>query len=489
LTNARRKGQPTGKVCIGAPFPSQRVIVRDITATIDANRYKGVVGRGWRRRWGCSRIQHRDLVLPTFHLSFTALDSRIFDLEVEGTAIVDIDLVKLGQQSTPTAGVRFILEFSVLMASISNVRSCGTGDNGESYIPVGSNTNAGFPCGIMGSGTQLLMPGFRAESSAAILVANMGRPAFNGFITYDAPDNGNPINGFGPDGVEVFAACTRNPIGITLHSNGRLYATDNGPNSPHGPVALNCTHQAPGVTATDKLLLIQRGGYYGHPNHKRAETDDRQCTWRSPGMASQDGYTAPLMRLQSSTCGIIEFESDHFNGQRRGDLILSKYNSVLFRVILSPDGSTINPYTEPAVPLAGFGGLAVTQTPDGSLIDVRHTNGEVHVFKPVEAPSSALDIKAVFPKQGVLAGGTELMIFGVNFSGSPTVTIGDSPLLYVVLVSASKITCTATWHSGPIGCDCDCRRNKRYLCQGISLHYGTARMRPRRTRTVCLTTP
>jgi IPT/TIG domain len=53
-----------------------------------------------------------------------------------------------------------------------------------------------------------------------------------------------------------------------------------------------------------------------------------------------------------------------------------------------------------------------------------------------------LDIKAVFPRRGVLAGETELMIFGVNFSGSPTVTIGDSPCTNVVLVSASKITCT-----------------------------------------------
>jgi IPT/TIG domain/Glucose / Sorbosone dehydrogenase len=320
--------------------------------------------------------------------------------------------------------------------SISNHEFLDAGDNAELYIPVGSNTNAGFPGGIMGSGTQL-----ENYFSAAILVANLGRPAFNGFITYDAPDNGNPISGFGPNGVEVFAAGTRNPFGITMHSTGRLYATDNGPNSQYGPVALNCTHQAPGVTETDRLLLIERGKYYGHPNHKRAETDPRQCTWHSNTSPSQGGYTAPLMRLQSSTCGIIEFQSDHFNGQMRGDLILSKYNSELFRVILSPDGSAVNPYTDPAVPLAGFGGLAVTQAPDGSLIDARHSSGEIHIFKPVEAPSSALDIKSVFPRRGDLTGGSQLMIFGVNFSGAPTVTIGGNPCTNVVLVSSKKITC------------------------------------------------
>jgi IPT/TIG domain/Glucose / Sorbosone dehydrogenase len=318
----------------------------------------------------------------------------------------------------------------------SNISKLATGDNGELYVPVGSNTNAGIPGGLMGSGRQL-----ENYFSAAVLIANMGKAAFNGFITYDAPDNGNPIAGFGPNGVEVFAAGTRNPFGVTVHTNGKVYATDNGPNSEYGPVALNCTEQAPGVTESDKLLLLQRGGYYGHPNRKRAETDPRQCTWRSPNLPSQNGYTAPLMKVQASTCGIIEFESDHFNGQMRGDLILSKYNSELYRVILSPDGTTVNPYTDPAVPLVGNGGLAVTQAPDGSLIDARHTEGSCYVYKPVESTSSAMDIKSVFPRRGGLAGGSQLMIFGVNFGGSPNVTIGGNACVNATLVSPKKITC------------------------------------------------
>jgi IPT/TIG domain/Malectin domain/Glucose / Sorbosone dehydrogenase len=318
----------------------------------------------------------------------------------------------------------------------SHISIFDAGDHGELYVPIGSNTNAGFPGGIMGSGRQL-----ENYFSAAVLIANMGNAAFNGFITYDAPNNGNPITGFGPNGVEVFAAGTRNPFGVTLHTNGKVYATDNGPNAAYGPAALNCTAQGLGVTESDKLLLLQRGGYYGHPNHKRAETDPRQCIWRSPSLPSQNGYTAPLMKVQSSTCGIIEFESDHFNGQMRGDLILSKYNSELYRVILSPDGTAVNPYTDPAVPLAGNGGLAVTQAPDGSLIDARHTEGSCYIYKPVEAASSMMDIKSVFPRRGGLAGGSQLMIFGVNFGGLRNVTIGGSACSNATLVSPTKITC------------------------------------------------
>jgi large repetitive protein len=66
--------------------------------------------------------------------------------------------------------------------------------------------------------------------SGATLVAHMGRPDFDGHITYDDDDNGDIVTGGGPSGVEVFASGMRNPFGILLHSNGNLYGTDNGSN-------------------------------------------------------------------------------------------------------------------------------------------------------------------------------------------------------------------------------------------------------------------
>jgi IPT/TIG domain/Glucose / Sorbosone dehydrogenase len=272
----------------------------------------------------------------------------------------------------------------------------------------------------------------------------MGVPGFNGSITYDVPENGNPITGFGPSGVEVFAAGLRNPFGVYVHSNGNVYATDNGPDGTLGPISVDCTGtpSTPSRDEEDKLVLLQKGGFYGHANRKRGETDPRQCSWRSSYASSTSDYTAPLMSLDSSTDGIVEFESDHFDGQLRGNLILSKYQQALYRVILTNDGQSVSPFSNPAVFLTGNGGLAVTQAPDGTLVEARRDGKSVYIHKPVEAPSSVMAVKSVFPRRGRLAGNSNLMIFGVNFSGSPTVTIGGSACTDVIVASARKINCT-----------------------------------------------
>jgi IPT/TIG domain/Glucose / Sorbosone dehydrogenase len=313
-----------------------------------------------------------------------------------------------------------------------------SGNNGQLYIGVGGNTNAGLPGSLTGSQRQR-----ENFFSAAVLVAHLAKPGFNGFITYDAEIDGTPLTGHGPNGVEIFAAGVRNPYGVLLHSNDKVYATDNGSNVGLGNRATGC---GPGQNATafdtgDKLYLLKRGGYYGHPNHKRAQTDPRQCVWRSADEPSDAQYTAPILKVESSTDGIIEFVSDHFKGQMRGDLILSKYNDALFRVILSPYGETVNPFSSPMIRLAGQDGLAVTQVRDGSLMDVRHATSKCFRYTPVEEDSTEMEIKAVFPRRGALAGGSKFMIFGTNFNGSPTVTVGGSPCTNVVVKSANKIEC------------------------------------------------
>jgi IPT/TIG domain/Glucose / Sorbosone dehydrogenase len=311
------------------------------------------------------------------------------------------------------------------------------GDKGELYICVGGNTNAGLRSSFFKYASENYF-------SAAVLVANMGVPGFNGSITYHAPDNGNPITAFGPSGVEVFAAGLRNPFGVFVHSNGNVYATDNGPNAGYGDVSVDCagTQTTSSVTEDDKLVLLQKGGFYGHANRKRGETDPRQCIWRSSYAPSTSDYTAPLMSVQRSMDGIIEFESDHFDGQMRGNLILSGYKQELYRVILTTDGQSVHPFSNPAKPLTGNDGLAVTQAPDGTLVEARYESNKTFTHKPIEPPSSVMAVKSVFPHRGRLAGNSKLMIFGVNFSGSPTVTIGGSACTNVNLTSTTKIECT-----------------------------------------------
>lgn len=313
------------------------------------------------------------------------------------------------------------------------------GINGELYITVGSNTNAGKPGEL--SYSNIMRDNF---FSAALLVANLGAPGFNGSLTYNAPIDGDPVTGYGSNGVEIFAPGLRNPYGVVMHSNGYIYATDNGPNPNFGDMATGCGEEdrIPDQYDRDELNRLVRGNYYGHANMKRGATDPRQCVWRATTVPSGNGYTAPMMRLSSSTNGIIEFDTNHFNGQLRGNLILSKYKDGLFRVILSSDGLTVQPTSNPAISLTGDDGLALTQAPNGNIVDARYDKSNCHVFTPVEIQSDAvMVIKAVFPRRGSLLGGTTLHIFGINFSGSPTVTVGGEDCLNVDVSSSTRMKC------------------------------------------------
>ena len=191
------------------------------------------------------------------------------------------------------------------------------GDHGELYIQVGGNTNAGVPGGL--SGSRLLKEN---PLSAATIVAYLSDPDFDGNLSYDADDDGNVVGG---KGINVYASGQRNSFDITLHSNGNLYATDNGPNSGYGKRSTGCNvgNDAPDPEERDKLNLIVSGGYYGHANRKRGEKDAKQCVWQSPNSMTSSSYKAPMLILPASTNGIIEFQTNHFDGQLRHNLILS----------------------------------------------------------------------------------------------------------------------------------------------------------------------
>lgn len=266
---------------------------------------------------------------------------------------------------------------------------------------------------------------------------------FQGTITYDAPDNGTPNGG---RGIEIFAAGTRNPFGLVLHSNGFLYGTDNGPNGGYGNMQTGCGvgEQMPDKTEPDKLNRIVKGKYYGHPNSKRASVhnDPRQCTWRSSYDAPDATHEAPLLHTISSTDGIIEWETNHFFGQLRGNLIMSKYTQGMFRVILTPDGTAVIPESNPALPFIGNGGLNVAQSPSGTLIEVRLPDNALWFHKPLEPAITQLYVNGVFPSRGGQAGGNTLKVYGVNFnSGIPTVSVGGK-LCPTSSITATLILCT-----------------------------------------------
>jgi hypothetical protein len=321
------------------------------------------------------------------------------------------------------------------------------GDNGELYIQIGSNTNGGVPGPLTGKQIQK-----ENYFSAATLVAYLSDPMFNGAITYDAADNGSPT---GARGIEVFASGLRNPFGIVLHSNGNLYATDNGPNNGYGNMQTGCgpNQQIQDKTEPDKLLLVQKGKYYGHPNTKRAIVDNKpnQCTWRSGYEPTDSTHESPLLHLASSMDGIIEWESNHFFGQLRNNLIISKYTQGMFRVILGIDGRSVIPESDPALNFIGNAGLDIVQSPSGTLIEARLVDNSLFAHKPIEPTLSIVYINAVFPRRGGTAGGNTLKIYGVNFNlGNETnVSVGGSQCP-TTLITSTIIACTLPGGSGTV---------------------------------------
>jgi len=213
----------------------------------------------------------------------------------------------------------------------------------------------------------------------------------------------------------------------------------------------SCSGQfIPDVYERDKINLLTKGKYYGAPNKKRGENDPRQCKWRSQTEPSDSEFTAPIITVDSSTDGLIEFQGDHFDKQLKGNLIAAKYQGELYRVILTPDGQGVIPQSNPMIKLVGdFNVLDVTQAPDGTLISCSLGDNALHYHKPVEDPTSELQVKSVFPRRGGQVGGNKLFVFGVNFGAGATVSVGGSPCP-TTSIEATKIQCTMPGGSGTV---------------------------------------
>lgn len=248
---------------------------------------------------------------------------------------------------------------------------------GRLFIAQGSSTDAGLadlPDG----------PEYWPETplSSAILIADIHAPGFDGAVRYQPPgppaDNGvEQVSG----DVSVFASGLRNPYDLVVHSNGIVYATDNGPVGPD--YSASCTESAVGVSVADELNLIEQDSYYGHPNRNRGRTDARQCAYRRPEDGDGAGVTGPIAVLpQHCSCnGIVEYTSPAFDGALLGDLLYVEWNGGnLSRAVLSPDGRAV---VSIATIAADFlQPLDVTVGPDGTIYVAEFGNGEIAYLQP-----------------------------------------------------------------------------------------------------------
>ena len=206
-------------------------------------------------------------------------------------------------------------------------------DEGRLYIAQGGTTNSGF------AGPESPRP--ESPLSGAVLVADLQDPQFDGEIRYDPPgEASSTVSQVGGD-VRVYASGFRNPYDLVLHSNGKLYATDNGPNQ--GDRSVTCITEAPPVPAPDELNLVLEDHYYGHPNRNRGRFDERQCSYRSPEDGSGES-TPPIASLGyfTSANGMAEYTSGALGGRLRGNLIYVEWaKEGIWRVVLSDDGAAV----------------------------------------------------------------------------------------------------------------------------------------------------
>ena len=236
-------------------------------------------------------------------------------------------------------------------------------DAGRLFIAQGSSTDAGL-AGLGWPETPL---------SSAILVADINAPGFDGTITYSpsGPPADDDVDQAGGD-VAVYAPGLRNPYDLVLHSNGNIYATDNGPMGV--AFSITCTESDSPSSQSDELNLIEQGNYYGHPNRNRGRTDPRQCVYHAGEEGSGAGFTGPIAVLPAhcSCDGIAEYTGTAFGGAMLGDLVIAQWSRArISRMVLSPDGnsvvSTSDLASKAGEPFEFADPLDVTVGPDGTI--------------------------------------------------------------------------------------------------------------------------
>ncbi|CDF33842.1 unnamed protein product [Chondrus crispus] len=279
-------------------------------------------------------------------------------------------------------------------------------DDGLLHFQVGAATNAGKPDETIGGIDE-------SPLSAASLVADIYSPGFNGTIVYDSNDPGtaNQIAG----DVTVYAPGWRNSFDLILHSNGMIYATDNGANAEFGNRSTSCTESdliSP-YHSDDRLGIVTEGKYAGHANRNRGRNDPKQCIWKNPFEPATEDFMPPIATLESSTDGLIEYTADLFDGQLKSNILASKFstndpnnNGRVYRVQLDEKGQLEDDIES----LWEGSGLSIEMTPWGDILMPRLYEAEIMALKPDYVAKKDGRLISVSPFRGPVGGRNEVLV-------------------------------------------------------------------------------
>lgn len=357
-----------------------------------------------------------------------------------------VEAVYVGDDGCPVRGKTIISGLPVSSHDHGGPNKIAFNTDGKMLMTVGSFTNAGHSAPNDGIGGVPENP-----FSAAVVEADYLKPGFDGKVVYDQTKDPATANVVGGD-VRLFATGVRNSFGLVVHSNGEVYATDNGPNAGFGRTSVSCNTSVDDAAADDKLVRLVRGHYYGHPNRNRGREDPQECRYRPPWDASGKGYVEPLGLMASSTNGIVEYRARTFQGALRGDLFMSQVAfrepGTLWRAELSPNGQWVRsgPYR-----FRGRSGLSIVQGHFGELVMPQLKMYNVLVFRPREAKPVSVELINVYPSRGPRKGGTVIMLTGHFLNGKDVViTVGGRACTDLFDVRYESVRCTVPAGKGKV---------------------------------------
>lgn len=314
--------------------------------------------------------------------------------------------------------------------------------NGELLVGVGGFTNGGPSVPgkkpVPGDAPDDKLGGVASNPLSAAIVSCPANKKTN--IVYDNYANPEKAKIVSGKACSVYASGLRNSFGMTLHTNGHLYAVDNGPNAGFGDFSTNCFGgTTPAKNIPDKLFKVKKGGYHGHPNLNRKE-----CA-HYPDSAVQ-----PLIgNLKSSSNGIIEYRSNTFGGQVKGNIYVSKFSiqnaGVVSQVKLNGDGNLQNGGFAPD--FLPYSGLSLVEGPRGELVMPRVYQKRITVGYASYPEPNVTFMLGVHPKQGPAGGGTKVLVSGHKFGPNPRATFGGKQCTNVKVISEEEFTCVTPSNS------------------------------------------
>ena len=313
-------------------------------------------------------------------------------------------------------------------------------NNGDLLFVVGGNSNAGIPACNLGDVPE-------SPLSAAMLFAEITKPGFNGVIEY-VESGTSTTNNDQRDGqivdvidgvdVRVYAHGIRNAFDLAYTTEGRIYATDNGPNASFGPTSTGPDTEGPEPETDDEFLVVEEGHYYGHPNRNRGRYDGRQNIYYDLTPPSEPYiFTQGIGVYLPSLVGIEEYRASTFNNAMRGQILFQKWGGITHLVEMSDDGELIETHSTLPVDLHA---LDVVAGPGGAVIGTDYLANALNICVPVDVAGFGLTVYDIFPWRAPGSGGHNFVIGGNGFGtiSNTSVTIGSFPAT-LTSVSTTRI--------------------------------------------------